>query len=287
MNKDIENTKKLLKLLINGFKSHNITFWLDAGGLLKLIRNGDILPSSDLDIGVWQYQMDNILKFCQNLRENGFKIRFQRDFPYLEDEIRIQIPESFNTPFSAIDIMLYNKFGNEAVKRAYDNPLKTKKAIYMIRLLKILSDRNLSSYSGIKNKILNSVPFFIRMFFYNILFTIYIHCVETIWCVIPVHHFEILSQTSLYGLTINIPSNVEQYLQYRYGEQWNIPNKNWRLCDGNVIRLRKPSLIPKQNITRQKVISDIFTSNNKNVVRKNIYHFKQLEIEKIRSLDQS
>ena len=286
MNQDIENTKKLLTLLIEGFKSYDITYWLDAGGLLKSIRNGDMLPSSDLDIGVWQHQMDNVLSLCQSLRKQGFKIRFQRGFPYLEDEIRLQIPEYLQTPFSAFDIMLYNKWGNEAVKRAYDNPIKTsKRAKNMLKVLKKLSDRNFSTYSGIKNKILNKLPFSIRMVFYHILFNIYIHCVETIWCAIPAHHFETLDQISLYGITINIPSNVKEYLSYRYGEQWNQVNKNWRLCDGQLVRFRRPSLISKKNIIRRKVISDNLRNSRKPVLRKNIYHFTTLEIERIRSLD--
>ena len=28
-------------------------------------------------------------------------------------------------------------------------------------------------------------------------------------------------------MTFNIPSNVDEYLKYHYGETWRIPRKNW------------------------------------------------------------
>ena len=30
-----------------------------------------------------------------------------------------------------------------------------------------------------------------------------------------------------YGMTFCIPSDVEDYLKYHYGESWRIPQKNW------------------------------------------------------------
>jgi len=45
--------------------------------------------------------------------------------------------------------------------------------------------------------------------------------------IIPKHYFEKLETIKFYGMTFNVPSNAEEYLKYRYGENWRIPNKKW------------------------------------------------------------
>lgn len=43
--------------------------------------------------------------------------------------------------------------------------------------------------------------------------------------VVPKHFFERLNNIEFYGMGFNIPSDVEDYLAYRYGEDWRVPKK--------------------------------------------------------------
>ena len=46
--------------------------------------------------------------------------------------------------------------------------------------------------------------------------------------VIPKHHFEKLETVDFYGIKFTIPSDVENYLECRYGKDWRIPKKEWK-----------------------------------------------------------
>ena len=39
------------------------------------------------------------------------------------------------------------------------------------------------------------------------------------------------------GKLLNTPKNAQKYLEWRYGANWQRPNKNWRLTDGNMVFL--------------------------------------------------
>jgi len=289
MKQELMHTKVFLKLILKEFERYRVNYWLDGGALLKYVRNGSIIPSSDLDIGVWQDQMDNILKVCENLRRKGFRIRFQRGFPFLEDEVRILIPKNYNTPFRFMDISLYTKLGKEAILRHIDNPCRNVKCGRFCRRLQIVLIR--LSYraqnSGQLGSHVFSQPFPLAAYIYAHLFKlvlrIYIFMCKTIWNVVPAHHFETLDDIDLYGMNMQIPSQVRNYLEYRYGENWINHDKKWRFADGKYVRFRRPSLLPKSKIIRRRVKSDVF--NYKSTVKRGLYDFTSKEVIKINSLD--
>jgi len=45
---------------------------------------------------------------------------------------------------------------------------------------------------------------------------------------VPKHHYEKLGCIELYGMKFNAPSEVDSYLEYRYGKDWRFPKKDWR-----------------------------------------------------------
>jgi hypothetical protein len=48
------------------------------------------------------------------------------------------------------------------------------------------------------------------------------------WIIVtPRRFFEKLETIEFYGVTFRIPSEVEEYLKYHYGENWKIPQKKW------------------------------------------------------------
>jgi phosphorylcholine metabolism protein LicD len=50
---------------------------------------------------------------------------------------------------------------------------------------------------------------------------------EIIPIVIPKHYYENLDSINFQGIEFKIPSNVEQYLEYRYGKDWKTPKKDY------------------------------------------------------------
>ncbi|MBA7695276.1 hypothetical protein ES703_103898 [subsurface metagenome] len=62
---------------------------------------------------------------------------------------------------------------------------------------------------------------------------------EIIWWVIPDNYFKGLSEIQFYGMQFKVPAPAEDYLAYRYGENWRIPKKNHETLrdDGAVRRM--------------------------------------------------
>ena len=74
----------------------DVFYWLDAGSLLKGVRDKDILNSSDIDIAVFGEEIDLILKSISSIESAGYKIQYNGGYPMLEDLITIYLPESIN-----------------------------------------------------------------------------------------------------------------------------------------------------------------------------------------------
>ena len=38
-------------------------------------------------------------------------------------------------------------------------------------------------------------------------------------------HIKELDTVNVFGITVNVPQNVEEFLEHRYGKNWRIPTK--------------------------------------------------------------
>ena len=45
--------------------------------------------------------------------------------------------------------------------------------------------------------------------------------------IVPKQYFEKLITIKFYEDIFSIPSNVEKYLEFRYGKDWKVPKKEW------------------------------------------------------------
>ncbi len=45
--------------------------------------------------------------------------------------------------------------------------------------------------------------------------------------IIPQHYFKTLLKIEFYGMEFKAPSHIEEYLVYRYGDDWRIPKQKW------------------------------------------------------------
>ena len=59
-----------LRELVRVFEQHNISYWLDSGTLLGVIREGRMLPSDhDIDISIWQQSSVNLKTLLRTLAD--------------------------------------------------------------------------------------------------------------------------------------------------------------------------------------------------------------------------
>ena len=87
-------------------EQYNIFYWLDAGSLLKGVRDKSILSSSDIDISIFSDQIEDLLKALNGIDEEGYRVEYNGGYPMLEDLVTIFLPSSVNR-IIAIDIYIY------------------------------------------------------------------------------------------------------------------------------------------------------------------------------------
>ena len=263
------------------FKKHDVCYWLEGGSLLKAIRDSTLV-SSDLDLACWQTDLHKIVTACEDLKKMGFHSLFQGGLNFVEDCVKISIPDRYQVPFDVIDISIYVGINDEALTRNIHRPVqKIGKKIF--RAYKKLSLNNVSEKS-LKGKLFNLVPRFLKSSLSKVILKIYVQTCQSMWYVVPLHCFKDFKDIQLYGFTFKIPVASEAYLQHRYGLNWKIPDKNWRFADGKYIRFRRIRQLPQNKRKRLKVHADLSWPKKKSTPVRGTFRFTEKEIAQIRSL---
>ena len=119
--KNLEIIKSLLADTINLFEKHGITYWLDCGTLLGIIRDNDLLPwDHDADISISSKDVKQVLKILKRLPAK-YRISLRRDYTgRLPGTLRIiRIKFIKNKPLRLLryrelhlDILVKYKFGD-------------------------------------------------------------------------------------------------------------------------------------------------------------------------------
>jgi len=66
----VENLREIKNVL----DKNNINYWLDFGTLLGAVRNGKIIEwDSDIDLGTWYGNVDQIISIFSELKNKGFR----------------------------------------------------------------------------------------------------------------------------------------------------------------------------------------------------------------------
>ncbi len=216
----IDNLRRVKTVL----DAHKIDYWLDVGTLLGAVRDNKIIPwDHDIDLGTWQ---NNTSKICQRLKrlcDEGFSIRCHRYGFRLEKQ---------GCPLS---ITMY-KFENGCAKVHWGaNDIHP----WLRRFADIVSWAVLSShYANVNFNIASNIkdifclvlcrlgrvmPDCLKEWAKKIEYT---YGKRFVW-VVPADYFFYLSTMKFYGMEFKIPAKTEEYLIYRYGEDWRIPKKDW------------------------------------------------------------
>ena len=66
----VENLREIKNVL----DKNNINYWLDFGTLLGAVRNGKIIEwDSDIDLGTWYGNVNQIISLFSGLKNKGFR----------------------------------------------------------------------------------------------------------------------------------------------------------------------------------------------------------------------
>jgi len=216
-----EGVMENLRVVKDVFDKNNIIFWLDQGTLLGAFRDGKIIEwDIDVDLGTWYKNATQIASTFTEFKKRGFNVVLNKK----------QAVMTIQKLDCNINIVLYREKGNYAwmvwivvSKRKIGNILK--------RCINISS---LRAYAKKEKMFARKSKYFLSLF----PSTLTQHVTDIAWLalqrlgyivpvVIPKYHFEKLSTIQFYGMPFNIPSDVEKYLEYKYGTNWRTPKQKW------------------------------------------------------------
>ncbi len=198
-----------------------INFFLDAGSLLKFIRNNKkITIGNDIDIGIFEKDKTKIFSLKALLEKRGFKVKLQNNFSIYYDYVRINYPKNFKGKSKHIDIYIYKNIDKFYIlKRPHKfskNSLLSKLLVYGI---------NFFDRKKYKKFILFT---FLRYSF----FLIYNYFGKSEQYRFPENllksQIKIIYYINKKKVTFHIPKNYNKYLSYRYTSNWRFPDKNWK-----------------------------------------------------------
>lgn len=228
------------------FDKKGVEFWLEHGTLLGAVREGKIIEwDSDIDLGTWSDYIEQIVAAFPEFKKRGFSVVLTRKKgtgTLIVKRLGCQV---------AVD--LYGRKGGYAwiiphiihpTDEKYGSVYRTKiKGIEKLLrwLLNVFSPVTFTNPEGKfirKTEVFMSlVPLDLRQLLAGVVWFVSDRRGCVIPWVVPKYFFEQLSTIQFYGMEFNIPSNVERYLEYRYGDDWRTPRKKWAFKDDGAMNL--------------------------------------------------
>jgi len=212
---------KNLREVKDVFDKVGVTFWLDTGTLLGAVRDGKIIEwDTDIDLGTWYNDLAKLLFTFPELKKRGFNITLNRKWA-------VMTIRKFDCN---INVSLYHKRDGYAWK-IWRVPKKRMITRILDRCVNISNLKIYATQERIftrKIKHLSSLlPSASKQFVADMAWLALHRLGCMIPTVIPKHYFEKLSSIRFYGMQFNVPSDVEKYLEYRYGSDWKTPKRKW------------------------------------------------------------
>ena len=227
MNED--DAKYALKHVKRVLDEEDITYWLDCGALLGAVREGELIPwDKDIDLGARRRDLDRINEAVQNLPDT------------MDVEININGP-SIIYESCKVSLNIY-KFNGKYAKRYFEVPryfFSSKSGWTLGWLIILVEDEgkyNLVSSCSTKvpddfvkliSKTFSVIPETISISISKMLKSLRSKSYSKKLVKIPKKYFDTESKIELLDMKFLKPSPVEEYLEYRYGEDWRIPKKDY------------------------------------------------------------
>ena len=216
---------------------NNIEFWLDYGTLLGAIRERKIISwDTDIDLGMWRRDVEKLFSSKNEFEKQGLTILLNNtevSFHDLEADVYIggiftyQLIDGRAICPRMINPYKYYKRKGEIHARSFSRIL-TMFATYSTWLL-TEEDIHCNSSQFKLKKLISFIPFksqidYVIKSIFSKMFG-YIYFKE----LIPKAQFENLKTIKFYNMKFKIPKKTEDYLLYRYGENWITPERDYML----------------------------------------------------------
>ena len=239
---DEDDATFALKCVKKVLDEEGLVFWLDTGTLLGAVRNGRFIPwDSDIDLGAWNKNIDVLKNALKKIPSNMYS--------YVHENRAGRWKIIILYKDIAVSITLYEIQRNRAIR--HYNLEQCSFAGIIQGLIKLLKDkRNAKVVSQniplditeIIANILSFIPTRAKSIIIPILEKQYevFSSNQSILVSIPKEYFENLSAIEFYDMEYNIPSPVEDYLEYRYGSDWRTPKEKYvhYVDDGGIMEVR-------------------------------------------------
>jgi phosphorylcholine metabolism protein LicD len=203
-----------LKFIIEQLEKHEINYWVDSGTLLGLVRDGKLIKGdNDIDISVWDTEIEKIQEFANKLKLQSYEARMCY---YKKTPVKIKINKKGQE--RVIDINFFRKINGFAW--CIQPIIKTEKSITQLFVSKYI----LPIYKKSPVSLYSEFPY------------IYVLRFGCWW--VPLKYFEKTDFIEIDGVKIKVPFMKEEYLEKRYGN-WKVRNPKWNFVRDDGLLLQK------------------------------------------------
>ena len=261
-----------LKEINFNLKKYKVDAWMDAGLLLKYSRGQNLYPSSDIDFGVKSGDIKNILFFTDCMKEKGYLVKALGNTSVIFEGLTIE--KIINGHFITIDIYIYYPLGNYYCRPNIHKPLK--QYYLATNLFRIFNKLNVILNSNFikKHFLIKKLLHYIFLIYSKLYFQIAV----TSQFAIPKNLLESFKNINIDDEIISIPKNNIKYMEWRYGTNWKIPNKNWRLTDGSMVFLCNLKNYWNYFYYSQPFVRSEYTLNKVKANTRSIFKFDDKEL---------
>jgi len=224
-------TQDIFREVVDVLESHRVFFWLDQGALLGAVRDGGFLPwDSDIDLSVWADETNDLEKVLRDLEDRRYEVRFEGNADAItSDFVSIIPPDGLRVTLQRHRISGSMAMRRHLVGRALHRPgyriLKAASAAFDPRRREGSSRRILRSIAALlPDDAALAASRWLYVFAGSVLEKRYR---EVHICEMPIRLLSEFSTVEIVGREVPVPHPVEDYLAYKYGEDWRTPRKEW------------------------------------------------------------
>ena len=206
---------------------YHIKCWLDQGILLGAVRDKAAIPhDTDVDLGIMLKDSVKVIEAVPMLKELGFEVWLHVcNLVFVKNKIVITFLVYQDTPenlYLNIDYPFVNRTDAKLTEKM--QPIQRFYDIACFRELQTKHERKIDcrAYKISRFKL---VRWLIKK--HTLALWKYFGG-EYFGYVTPKHFYDTLDEITFYDMLWNIPSSVEDYLQFKYGKNWRTP------CGANV-----------------------------------------------------
>lgn len=208
-----------LKKVTSVLNENDTDYWIEYGTLLGFLRDKSLIPwDHDVDLVVLNFE--KVLDLIPQFEKMNLQIRLRWEKTKFNTRLlQIYDPNIKNSPFH-IDIYEFTLINGKPTRK------ETFKNNYLAKFLDVLkknmNDNNLN-FSYVNNFLDNLTEFF------SLKRTLIFPETET-------------ELSDFYNMKIKIPTNPEEHVEFLYGEDWRIPNKNHKNIESGTTKHRKRNI---------------------------------------------